>query len=138
MREYKYDEESVNALIEWSKAASFPEQIQLNDAETIFDVKRYVQANLSDITAHYPDEFYNPAITRMYRLKDKMEGKDDAELRILPPYPSTDTSVALYGNRLIVSSLPLNKSTAWYRSICGICRKSKAWEGILIARSADI
>ena len=51
MREYKYDEESVNALIEWSKAASFPEQIQLNDAETIFDVKRYVQANLSDITA---------------------------------------------------------------------------------------
>lgn len=46
MREYKYDEESVNALIEWSKAASFPEQIQLNDAETIFDVKRYVQANL--------------------------------------------------------------------------------------------
>lgn len=39
MREYKYDEESVNALIEWSKAASFPEQIQLNDAETIFDVK---------------------------------------------------------------------------------------------------
>ena len=79
MREYKYDEESVNALIEWSKAASFPEQIQLNDAETIFDVKRYVQANLSDITAHYPDEFYNPAITRMYRLKDKMEGKDDAE-----------------------------------------------------------
>ena len=56
----------------------------------------------------------------------------------IPPYPSTDTSVALYGNRLIVSSLPLNKSTAWYRSICGICRKSKAWEGILIARSADI
>ena len=35
--------------------------------------------NLSDITAHYPDEFYNPAITRMYRLKDKMEGRDDAE-----------------------------------------------------------
>ncbi len=79
MREYKYDEESVNALIEWSKAASFPEPMQLNDAETIFDVKRYVQANLSDITAHYPDEFYNPAITRMYRLKDKMEGRDDAE-----------------------------------------------------------
>ena len=50
MREYKYDEESVNALIEWSKAASFPEQIQLNDAETIFDVKRYVQANLMKIS----------------------------------------------------------------------------------------
>ena len=79
MREYKYDEESVNALIEWSKAASFPEQIQLNDAETIFDVKRYVQANLSDITDNYQDELYNNEITRKYRLKDKMEGKDDAE-----------------------------------------------------------
>ena len=48
-------------------------------AENIFDVKRYVRANLSDIAAHYPDEFYNPAITRLYRLKDKMEGKDNAE-----------------------------------------------------------
>ena len=47
--------------------------------ENIFDVKRYVRANLSDIAAHYPDEFYNPAITRLYRLKDKMEGKDNAE-----------------------------------------------------------
>ena len=45
----------------------------------IFDVKMYVRANLSDIAAHYPDEFYNPAITRLYRLKDKMEGKDNAE-----------------------------------------------------------
>jgi hypothetical protein len=51
----------------------------LSDAENIFDVKRYVRANLSDIAAHYPDEFYNPAITRLYRLKDKMEGKDNAE-----------------------------------------------------------
>ena len=51
----------------------------LSDAENIFDVKRYVQANLSDIAAHYPDEFYNPAITRLYQLKDKMEGKDNAE-----------------------------------------------------------
>ena len=79
MEEYKYDEESVNALIEWAKTASFPEQVMLSEAENIFDVKRYVQANLSDIAAHYPDEFYNPAITRLYQLKDKMEGKDNAE-----------------------------------------------------------
>jgi hypothetical protein len=37
------------------------------------DVKRFVQANLSDIDAHYPDDFYNPAITRLYRLKEYME-----------------------------------------------------------------
>ena len=36
-------------------------------------VKRFVQANLSDIDAHYPDDFYNPAITRLYRLKEYME-----------------------------------------------------------------
>ena len=57
MKEYKYDEESVNALIEWTKTASFPEQVMLSEAENIFDVKRYVQANLSEIAAHYPDEF---------------------------------------------------------------------------------
>lgn len=79
MEEYKYDEESVNALVKWAETATFPEQVMLSDAENIFDVKRYVQANLSDIAAHYPDEFYNPAITRLYRLKDKMEGKDNAE-----------------------------------------------------------
>ncbi len=39
----------------------------------IVDVKRFVQANLSDIDAHYPDDFYNPAITRLYRLKEYME-----------------------------------------------------------------
>lgn len=61
------------------KRQPFPEQVMLSDAENIFDVKRYVRANLSDIAAHYPDEFYNPAITRLYRLKDKMEGKDNAE-----------------------------------------------------------
>ena len=78
MEEYKYDEESVNALVKWAETATFPEQVMLSDAENIFDVKRYVRANLSDIAAHYPDEFYNPAITRLYRLKDKMEGKDNA------------------------------------------------------------
>lgn len=73
MEEYKYDEESVKALVEWAKGAIFPQQIALSDAEDIIDVKRYVQANLSDIDTHYPDDFYNPAITRLYQLKEKME-----------------------------------------------------------------
>lgn len=72
MTEYKYDEESVKALIEWAKTASFPQQLRLSDAENIIDVKRYVNANLSDINAHYPDEFYNPAIARLYQLKEKL------------------------------------------------------------------
>ena len=76
MEEYKYDEESVNALMEWAKATTFPQQIILSDSENIVNVKRYVFANLSDINAHYPDGFYNPAITRLYRLKEKMEGAE--------------------------------------------------------------
>lgn len=72
MAEYKYDEESVKTLIEWAKTASFPQQLRLSDAENIIDVKRYVNANLSDINAHYPDEFYNPSITRLYQLKEKL------------------------------------------------------------------
>lgn len=72
MADYKYDEENVKALIEWAKTASFPQQLRLSDAENIIDVKRYVNANLSDINAHYPDEFYNPSITRLYQLKEKL------------------------------------------------------------------
>ncbi len=72
MAEYKYDEESVNALIEWAKAETFPKEVKLSEAEIIFDVKRYVQANLNDIAAHYPDAFYNPAISRLYILKEKL------------------------------------------------------------------
>lgn len=73
MDEYKFDEENVNSLVDWAKGTSFPKSIKLSDAESIVDVERFVQANLSDIKAHYPDEFYNPAITRLYLLKGCME-----------------------------------------------------------------
>ena len=76
MSEYKYDEESVKALTVWAKSTSFPQQVKLSEAEDIYDVERYVQANLSDIDAHYPDAFYNPAITRLYRLKECIEGNE--------------------------------------------------------------
>ncbi|MEL5896284.1 hypothetical protein AAE250_22680 [Bacteroides sp. GD17] len=73
MAEYKYDEESVKALMEWARTASFPQELRLSEAENIVDVNRYVEANLSDIEAHYPDAFYNAAITRLYRLREKIE-----------------------------------------------------------------
>lgn len=76
MSEYKYDEESVKSLIVWAKSTSFPQQVKLSEAEDIYDVERYVQANLSDIDAHYPDAFYNPAIIRLYRLKECIEGNE--------------------------------------------------------------
>ena len=78
MAEYKFDEDSVKALIDWAKSTSFPQSVTLSDAENIVNVKRFVQANLSDIDAHYPDDFYNPAITRLYRLRNiwKRTNKD--------------------------------------------------------------
>lgn len=70
MKEYAYDEDSVRALTDWAAQASLPREVRLNEAEYIYNVPLYVQANLNDIRAHYPDPFYNPAITRLYRLKE--------------------------------------------------------------------
>ena len=49
MKEYSYDEESVKALCDWAVHATFPKEADLNEAEHIFDVDRYVQANLNDL-----------------------------------------------------------------------------------------
>ena len=43
MAEYKFDEDSVKALIAWAKSTSFPQSVTLSDAENIVDVKRFVQ-----------------------------------------------------------------------------------------------
>lgn len=72
--EYKYDEESVKALISWAENAQLPQEVTLSEAEHITDAKIYVQANIFDIKQHYPDQFYNPAIDRLYRLKEFVEG----------------------------------------------------------------
>ena len=46
---------------------------ELSESEYIFNLSKYVQANIYDIEQHYPDEFYNPAITRLYRIKELIE-----------------------------------------------------------------
>ena len=70
---YNYDEESVNALMKWAENALLPKEVTLSEAEHIFDTSMYVNANICDIKQHYPDAFYNPAIDRLYRLKEHME-----------------------------------------------------------------
>lgn len=67
---YDYSEESVLTIIEWAKSAKLPKEVTLSDAEHIYDTAMYVNANINDIKAHYPDAFYNPAIDRLYRLKE--------------------------------------------------------------------
>ncbi len=71
--EYKYDEESITMLMEWGRHVQLPQQITLSRAEDIINVSQYVQSSLYDIEQHFPDEFYRPAITRLYRLKEKLE-----------------------------------------------------------------
>lgn len=74
MANYNYDEESVKALINWVETAQLPQEVTLSAAEHITDTKVYVRANINDIKQHYPDQFYNPAIDRLYRLKEFVEG----------------------------------------------------------------
>ena len=70
---YNYDEESVNAIIKWAETAQLPNEVVLSEAEHITDTSIYVRANINDIKQHYPDGFYNPAIKRLYRLKEFVE-----------------------------------------------------------------
>ena len=46
----------------------------LSESEHIYDTSLYVRANINDIKQHYLDAFYNPAIIRLYRLKEFVEG----------------------------------------------------------------
>ena len=71
---YNYDEESVKALITWAENAQLPQEVPLSAAEHITDTRGYIRANINDIKQHYPDQFYNPAIDRLYRLKALVEG----------------------------------------------------------------
>lgn len=70
---YNYDEESVKAIIQWAETAQLPKEVVLSEAEHITDTSIYVIANINDIKQHYPDGFYNPAIDRLYRLKEFVE-----------------------------------------------------------------
>lgn len=71
---YNYDEESVNALMKWAENAQLPKEVMLSESEHIIDTSMYVNANICDIKQHHPDTFYNPAIDRLYRLKEFVEG----------------------------------------------------------------
>ncbi len=74
--QFDYSENAVSSIIEWAKSAKLPKEVMLSDAEHIYDTSMYVSANINDIKAHYPDPFYNPAIDRLYRLKEKVEATE--------------------------------------------------------------
>lgn len=73
---YDYSEDAVLSIMEWAKSANLPKEVNLSEAEHIYDTSIYVRANINDIKAHYPDPFYNPAIDRLYRLKEKVEATE--------------------------------------------------------------
>lgn len=71
---YQFDEASVQAIIHWAETTQLPKGVVLSESEHIYDTSLYVRANINDIKQHYPDAFYNPAIIRLYRLKEFVEG----------------------------------------------------------------
>jgi hypothetical protein len=73
---YAYDEDNVKAILHWALTAQLPTQIELSESENILDVQKYIQANIHDINQHFPDPFYNPAIDRLYRLKEFVENNN--------------------------------------------------------------
>lgn len=75
-KEFDYSEDAVLALMDWAKSAKLPKEVTLSEAEHIYDTAIFVNANINDIKAHYPDPFYNPAINRLYRLKAKIEATE--------------------------------------------------------------
>lgn len=70
---YAYDEDSVKAIMNWAETAQLPKEVILSESEHIYDTSLYIRANINDIKQHYPDAFYNPAIDRLYRLKEFVE-----------------------------------------------------------------
>ena len=54
-----------------------PTQAQKIDTISVYSTS--MKKQIKNIKAHYPDEFYNPAITRLYRLKEKLEGESTTE-----------------------------------------------------------
>lgn len=70
---YDYSEEAVKALVDWFKDKTLPKEATLDVATQIFDVQKFVDANIFDINDHYPDPFFNPSIDRLYQLKAIME-----------------------------------------------------------------
>lgn len=70
---YRFDEESVRDIVRWALTAQLPKEIYI-DSEHITDVREYVKTSIREINLHYPDPLYNPAIIRLYRLKEFVEG----------------------------------------------------------------
>lgn len=75
-KEFDYSEKAVLAIMDWAKSANLPKEVTLSEAEHIYDTAMFVNANINDIKAHYPDAFYNPAIDRLYRLKEIVEATE--------------------------------------------------------------
>lgn len=75
-KEFDYSEDAVLAIMDWAKSAKLPKEVTLSEAEHIYDTAIFVNANINDIKAHYPDPFYNPAIDRLYRLKEIVEAAE--------------------------------------------------------------
>lgn len=75
--EYNYDEVAVQELLQWADTAELPQSLRLDQAAFIFDVRRCVESDAMCVRDHYPDPFYNPAINRLYQIREMTDKKSN-------------------------------------------------------------
>ena len=57
--EYKYDEESVNALMKWAEHAQLPKELQLSEAEKIVKLIRIMRFDIVYICHYVLSKIHN-------------------------------------------------------------------------------
>lgn len=72
-QEHLFDEDSVVEIMHWADIGSLLKEVILSKAKYIRDIRIYVLTNINDIKVHH-SIFFNPAIDRLYRLKEFVEG----------------------------------------------------------------
>lgn len=78
--DYNYDEVAVQELLQWADTAELPQSLRLDQAAFIFDVRRCVESDAMCVRDHYPDPFYNPAINRLYQIREMTDKKSNIKL----------------------------------------------------------
>ena len=75
--EYNYDEVAVQELLQWADTAELPQSLRLDQAAFIIDARRCLESYAMYDRDHYPDPFYNPAINRLYQIREMTDKKSN-------------------------------------------------------------
>ena len=77
MAEYKFDEDSVKALINWAKSTSFPQSVTLSDA--VKAVKPLSDATINTESPAWAIDRLSILALKIYHMKQEVERTDTPE-----------------------------------------------------------